>query len=162
MPFSSNFSFHFVEIRPGEFRYGKLISELTTAVFRVGRRMKSDYDKTVSTWAVKPVFEMLTQRTSSIVSVLVGTDNRIYAYVNSGTAIRFATMDHNFEPKSKINVIGSFPGRGGRLFVSRLNPHRGIAGRNWSEVIERKYQKDFVESMDKAMDAAAKASGHAM
>lgn len=160
MPYSTNFSFHFFEISPGPFRYGRLISALTTGVFRVGRRMKRDYDKTVATWKIKPEFEMLTQRTSSIASVLVGTDNRIYAYVNNGTSVRYATMSKNWDSKSRVRVIGSFPGRGRREFVSKFHPQRGIAAREWSQVIERKYERDFRDSMGIAMGEARVASGH--
>lgn len=162
MPYSTNFSFHFVEIRPGQFRYGKLITALTAGVFRIGRRMKVDYEKTVATWKVRPRFEMLTQRTSSIASVLVGTDNRIYAYVNNGTSIRYATMSKDWDSKSRVHVIGSFPGSGRREFVSKFHPQRGIAAREWSLVIEKKYERDFRDAMNEAMDKARVDSGHAM
>lgn len=160
MAYSTNFSFLFKEITPGPFRYNKLISQLTTGVFRVGRRMKRDYEKTVATWKVKPQFEMLTQRSSSVASVLVGTDNRIYAYVNNGTSVRYATMSYDFDAKSKVRVLGSFPGRGGRAYVNRHQPRRGIAGREWSFVIQRKYERDFRDAMEIAMGEARVASGH--
>lgn len=161
MPYSTNFAFHFQEIRPGPFRYNRLISALTTGVFRVGRRMKRDFERTVSTWKVKPQFEMLTQRSSSVASVLVGTDNRIYAYINNGTAVRYATMSYDYDAKSRVRVIGSFPGRGGRMYVRREQPRRGVAAREWSFVIQRKYERDFRDAMEEAMGEARVASGHA-
>ncbi len=161
MPFSTNFSFQFYPIRPTALRYSKLISALTTGVFRVGRRMKRDYEKTVATWKVKPQFEMLTQRTSSIASVLVGTDNRIYAYVNNGTSVRYATMTPDWDSKSRVRIIGSYPGRGSRAFISKSHPQRGIAAREWSLVIERKYEREFADAMEQAMGNARIASGHA-
>lgn len=158
---STNFSFKFHTISPGPFRYNRLISALTTGVFRVGRRMKRDYEKTVATWAVRPQFEILTERTSRIASVLVGTDNRIYAYINNGTSVRYATMSKNWESKSRVRVLGSGPGRGRREFVSRFHPQRGIAAREWTTVINRKYERDFRDAMEEAMSRARVASGHA-
>ena len=155
-------SVQFKAIEPGPLKYKQMVSPLTTAVFRVGRRMLSDYKKTVATWKVKPVFELTSRRSLEAAAVQVMTTNRIYGFLDQGTSVRYATMSSNWESKSRVRVIGSYPGAGRRIGISRWHPQRGIAAREWSIVIENKYRTQFAEAVDEAMHKARIASGHAI
>jgi hypothetical protein len=107
-------------------------------------------------------FEIVSDLNPSGPEILVGTEDKIYKFVDEGTSIRYATMTPDFEPKTVKRVIGSGRGRGGLMYVDTRRPRPGIEAREFSKTIEEKHQPRFKRQMEKAMRQARKVSGHAI
>ncbi|TXH17708.1 MAG: hypothetical protein E6R03_03360 [Hyphomicrobiaceae bacterium] len=52
-----------------------------------------------------------------------------YYWVGRGTRVRYAHMTSDFEAKTAVRFIGSYPGKGGFLRLGR--PLKGISARSW-------------------------------
>lgn len=104
--------------------------------------VRIDLGVTVQTWKRRPEFRVSTPRPGERI---VSTDNKIYKFVSGGTRVRYATMSRDFIPKTRPDWIGSGPGRGRRLFVSRKHPRPGIKARRFEHAIIRKWGPRFGE-----------------
>jgi len=165
----------FKSIKPGvQFKSAVFRANTRSAAEKVAPEIEKDFAKTTRTWSEKPEFtrevkigvaaggRLAKQVTGSAtgVSVEVSTDSDIYRFVDEGTKVRYATMTPNFLAKTRPNVIGSRRGRGGVLFVNKKKPRPGIKARNFSKLIQKKWQPRFRKEMQAALDKAAKESGH--
>lgn len=103
--------------------------------------VRIDLGVTVQTWKTRPEFKIDKVRGERVIS----TDNLIYKFVSGGTRVRYATMSRDFVPKTRANWIGSGPGRGRRLFVSRKHPRPGIKARRFPQAIIKKWGPRFPE-----------------
>jgi len=169
----------FKEIKPQRLKEAAMRAELVKGMKEIADGIEQDYQKTVATWGDKPKFEQLFDLGPPI-TMLVGTDNEIYGYVDKGTkdaapypifagiytgksskkALAFPSQS---TPKTKPNVIGSFGGSRGKVDTVRAYViHPGIEPRNFSKEITKKWTPRFKRRMEKAMSRAAKASGHAL
>jgi len=129
--------------------------EFSKSMTQTGKDMLKDFKKTTKTWNTKPEFEVLKDLNPPDYSVLVGTDDKIYGYVDEGTKVRRAIMSKDFIAKTTPNVIDSRPGRGGVVFISKKVARPGIKARNFAKLIGKKWKKPFKTRMEKAMKAAA-------
>jgi len=115
-----------------------------------------DLQSTVRTWKHKPEFTVAVEESSREYSVVAGTDNDIYGYVDQGTKphiIRarrapFLRYRVGGRPKSRVNFIGSQAGSVGNewrrsLFVL----HPGTAARNFIKTIQKRRQKSFEQDV---------------
>lgn len=132
--------------------------DLQRAVKSRAQAMKRDYEKTVATWDDPPVFEQVTQTTSPDISALVGTDDRIYGYLDRGTRVRHALMSPDFQPKTRPGELRSYPGQGHVVFISKKLNLPGIKARGWSKMIGQKHKKPFQRDVQAALKAARKRS----
>jgi len=152
-------------IKPKKLQIEAIRSELEKALVAEGEDVKKLYEQTTRTWRHKPDFEVLTDLGANDATVLVGTDDEIYQYVDKGTrahriiarrapALRFQL---GFTPKTTPGVIGS--GRGKR-FGAMVRPksvmHPGTKPRNFSETIQAARKRKFTQRMIAAMRAGAK------
>jgi len=152
-------AFYFKQIKPARFKDKELKRLLRNAVFRVGRRALRDYRRTTKTWDREVKFLLVTSVVAPGPTVIVGTDDRIYRFIDEGTDVRYATMDPAYVPKTVPGVLNSFPG-GGSYYLDVSNPRPGIEARGFSVMIQRKYNTMFPREMEKAMREAARVSGH--
>jgi hypothetical protein len=118
--------------------------------------LKKDYELTTATWNTKPKFEAIEAFSPSGPSVLVGTDDKIYQYVDEGTKPhlifpRKAKALFFMSPstaKTKPNWIGSGPGsNGNKKNVVPFVHHPGNAARNFTKILQKKHQPAFQKSM---------------
>ncbi len=151
-------------IKPKKLKVDAFRLEMLNALRAEGRAVKKEYEKTTKTWKKKPEFEMLIGLTGKDASVLVGTDNEIYGYVDEGTEGHYvpktgvATMKFRpgYKAKTKPKQIKSYKGgafgnkivRRGRWWV------KGIQPREFSPTIQKRRRKPFTRRMVKAMQAA--------
>lgn len=151
-------------IKPKKLKVDAFRLELLNALRAEGRDVKKEYAKTTATWRRKPEFEILIGLTGKDASVLVGTDDEIYNYVDQGTRGHYvpksgtATMAFKpgYKAKTTPRKIGSKSGgafgerivRTGRWFV------RGIDAREFSPTIQKRRRKPFTRRMVKAMQRA--------
>jgi hypothetical protein len=84
-----------------------------------------------------------------------------WQYLNKGTPYpRHALMTKGFVPKTRPGFLGSEPGHGGLLIVSKKIKLPGIKARKWDKALSVKWAKLYAAAMKKAMNPTAKASGH--
>ena len=155
------------QIKPKKLNVDAFRTEVLNALRAEGRDVKKEYEKTTKTWKRKPEFEVLiglTRGSGGSASVLVGTDNEIYGYVDEGTKGHYvpksgaATMafQPGYKAKTAPRKIGSSAGgafgdkivRRGRWWV------KGIVAREFSPTIQKRRRKPFTRRMVKAMQKA--------
>jgi len=151
-------------------------AELIAGILEISRGILKDFQETTKTWAKKPKFDMLYDLKGGP-TVLIGTDDEIYRYVDEGTkphpifagiytgksdkmVLAFPSI---FKPKTTPNVIGSGPGfKGGDTVLRPYVNHPGTKPRNFSDNIRKKWEKPYKRRMERAMKDAARKSGHGL
>ena len=124
----------------------------------------ADYRQTTATWEHQVEFETIIDITSQEASVLVGTDDPIFRYVDEGTRphmifprrarkLRFQT---GYSAKTKPGKIGSWPGGkyGPVVFADRVS-HPGTKAREFTKAIQKRRKSKFTRRMVEAMKAGA-------
>jgi hypothetical protein len=117
----------------------------------IGKRGLKLFRDLVSNWTNKPVFEMQTSANSSGSEVLVGTDDKIFEYLDKGTSVRYAIMSPDFIAKTKPGSLQSGPGRGGMVFISRKHPRPGIKARHFSDKVEQTLRREIPETLQREL-----------
>ena len=119
-------------------------------LFAAGKTIQKDaldaFRKTTRTWWHQPEFEMMVQQTGNELEIVVGTDDRIYGYVDRGTPphiirpkkpgypLRFQS---GYKSKTTPGVIGSKAGGPRGDFVRAMEVHHpGTKPRKFSEAIQ--------------------------
>ena len=155
-------------IKPAKLNLEAVRIELEKAVTFEGEAIRKEYEKTTRTWRNKPKFEVIPDVGKDKVEVLVGTDDKVFGYVDLGTRphiivpkraglLRFQS---GYKAKTAPGVIGSSAGgKFGSVVYSRIVHHPGTVARNFSKIIQKRRQKPFQNAMIKAMQkGAAKAN----
>lgn len=155
-------------ILPGRFDPDAFSREILKEAERLNKRIRADFDKTVGTWDHKPKFRAVVKVQQDAIigdvhtaKIFGKSPELIYYFINQGTKVRFAKMTSDFEPKSQVRVIGSFPGRGGLDKVDVRFPMPGIKARRFNEEIANKHQVPLRLRMALAIRRGVKKSGHA-
>lgn len=134
----------------------------TAAMQQVTDLLSKEFAKTVATWRNKPAFDKTVTEDAGRIVGEVSTDSDIYRYVSGGTRVRYATMSPDFSAKTQPHVIGSGPGSGGVLYISKMHPRPGIEAREFDKTIAEQKAKKIESILAAAVRAAIKASGHAI
>lgn len=111
------------------------------------REMLRRYRRTTDSWEHKPAFETVKEVTPTSIAVMVGTDDRVYGFVDKGT------RPHDIEPKGpgyplrfqvgySAKTLPGFLGsrKGGKFGPERRAMkvhHPGTEARGFSEMIYR-------------------------
>jgi hypothetical protein len=135
------------------------------ALFNTGQRMRILYKLTVSTWKKKPKFEIKVTQTKQFFSVVTGTDDEIYGYVDKGTRPHFIRpkkkfgrlfFRKGFQAKTFPGVIASGSGGSfGKMVVAREVRHPGIKARKFTPTIMRQTKGRFLKLMNQAFKQTA-------
>jgi hypothetical protein len=170
------------EIRPERFKDKAFKDAILKAAKAYAKELQKDFEKTTATWETEVEFEQEVDYKPNGPTVLVGTDNEIYGYVNNGTKRHpiFAGIytgksnkkvlafqwggKGSYKPKTKPRVIGSGPSSisGAQPWRLPYVDHPGFEGRHFDEEIQKQHEPKFKRAMEKAMSDARKASGHAI
>lgn len=156
-------------ILPSRFDPDAFSREMIKEMEKLNKDIKKDFDATVSTWDHKPRFISKVYVSEGLIEGHTRTarihgekpPELIYYFLGKGTRVRFAKMTLDFEPKSRVRVIGSFPGRGGLEEVDHIG-RPGITARMWHEVIALKHKARLSFRLRVALRKGAVASGHAL
>jgi hypothetical protein len=160
-------------IIPAKFNEAAFWEVIASAARDVSKEIKKDFEKTTKTWKMKVKFEELIEVGPKEVTIFVGTDNEIYGFVDKGTKPHpiVAKTDKGLMfrsgytgAKTKPGVIGSV-NRGpatGAWVKKMIVHHPGTEARGFSDTIQEKWQGILPKRMQKAIDLAAKVSGHGM
>lgn len=152
-------------IKPKRLRTEPFKREIKKALQAEAKQLKREFGKTVRTWRRKPKFEQLAStrpEETGEASVLVGTDDPIYRYLDEGTRIRWAVMSKDWKSKTRPRVIGSSAGQGRVVIAGKramlrrgIRPRPGIKAREFAKTIQRMREKPFKRRMERAMKVAA-------
>jgi hypothetical protein len=85
-----------------------------------------------------------------------------WMWLDEGTKVRYATMTKGFVPKTRVGQLNSWVGKVKLLFISKKRPRPGIKARKFTLALRKKWEKPYRAAMEKAVEKAAKASGHAV
>jgi len=161
------------KIKPAKLKDQAMIDAIQAIADDVLNRMVDDFNSTVETWEHKVEFKATLSMKPSVY-IGVNTLDEIFEYVNDGTKphtirpkgkgypLRFQWGGKgSYSPKTKPKVIGSKPGGpSGPEVRFAVVHHPGTKARKFDEVIQKKWTKPFKAAMQKALDDAARASGH--
>lgn len=136
---------------------------------KLNKDILADFNRTTETWNHRPRFGSKVNVAQGLIEGHTRTarihgpkpPELIYYFLNNGTKVRFAEMTDDFEPKTRVRVIDSFPGRGGLKQVDHIG-RPGIRGRRWNEAIATKHKARLGLRLRVALRNGAKASGHAL
>lgn len=163
----------FVPIKPKAFKSDAFVKEVTREATKAKDGMHNDYKKGVSSWTTKVDFNAeLIVNPSGGVSITVDVDNEIYTFVHDGTKA------HTIKPKKpggKLRFQGTYTakttpgiiqsksgGPSGEFVYRNIVQHPGTKGRNFTKLIMKKWKPFFQRSMKRALENAAKKSGHSI
>lgn len=158
-------------IKPSRLKEKEMRLELLNALRKAAKDIRKDFDLTVKTWEHKPEFQEVISLGGNSPSVLVGTDDEIYRYVDEGTKAHIIRpkkakrlrFQGTYTAKTSPGVIGSSSGgSSGDVIYSTGVHHPGTKARKFSQAIEKKWAKAFKGRMEDAMQRARKKSGHAI
>ena len=162
----------FKQIKPKKLTQYAFRLEALNALRKTARGMKKEFEKTVSTWSKKPDFKTEISFTrKNEPSVLVGTDNEIYGYVNDGTEphpifpvrAQMLRFQSGYKAKTSPKIIGSKAGGPFGEFVFRSYvEHPGTEPRDFDIEIQKMWQPRFKREMEKALSKARKKSNQAI
>lgn len=155
-------------ILPGKFDPDAFSREIIKEAEKLNGEIQKDFEKTVATWNHKPRFKATVSVQQDLIEGYVRTvrifgdkpPELIYYFINQGTKVRYAKMTRDFEPKTRVRVIDSFPGAGGLDSVDVRFPMPGIKGREFDVAIATKHKTRLSFRLEVAMARGAKASGH--
>lgn len=155
-------------ILPGKFDPDAFSREIIKEADKLNKEFMKDFQRTVDTWDHKPVFKENVLVSQDLIVGHVRTakifgrsPELIYYFISEGTKVRFAKMTQDFEPKTRVRVLDSFPGAGGLDSVDVRFPMPGIQGRKFNEAIADKHRARMRFRMRVAIVRGVKASGHA-
>lgn len=157
----------FKPITPKKLNSDAMLKALLKEAEKVANDIELDFEATVATWDHKVDFEKIVDVDNNGISVLVGTDDEIYSYVNDGTEEHLI-----FPVKAKVlafqegyrakTVVGQEVARQGGPYgdvVFRDGVlHPGTDARNFDEEIEKKWKPRYKKRMEQAMKDARRVS----
>jgi hypothetical protein len=118
-------------------RINRAIVKIMQAEAKIQLRL---YTRTTAYWRGKPLFEYTIENTGDEISVYVGTNDKIYKFIDKGTSVRRALMSKNFMPKTHPRTLPNSRGRGSRVAISKKFNFPGITPREFSKMIaEQRY-----------------------
>jgi len=103
------------------------------------------FDRTVRTWKQKPEFSFEIKGDY----LEVGTDDKVYGFLNFGTSVRRAKMSEDFIPKTQPGRLNAYVGKGRRRYVSKKLNLPGIDARDWVGQIGLKREPIFVRNFER-------------
>lgn len=156
-------------IKPQRFNQEAFVKEFTAEVESIGNDMLLDLELTTATWDHQPKFEKITQVGPKSVELFVGTDDKIFGFVDKGTKahkirpkgpypLRFKS---GYRAKTVPNILSSRKGGsfGDEVRAASVN-HPGGAPRNITKTMTKKWRKPYKRRMEGSMRRATKASNH--
>jgi len=165
----------FKAIKPKRLREKEMRLTLLNAMRKAGTQVRKEFERTTKTWEHKPKFVEIISLTGPGPTILVGTDDKVYQWVDKGTkpheiwagaytgkskakALRF---QGTYTAKTVPSVIDARNGgKSGDVVMRPYVQHPGTEARKFDEQIQKEWEPKFKRLMEDAMREAAKESGH--
>jgi hypothetical protein len=148
-------------IKPPKMPTGEAYAQaMQVAVQKAAGLVLRDLESTVRTWTTKPAFDVTITEQRGDYSVIAGTDNKIYGYVNDGTKphdikpkrSKYLRYSSGFKAKTRIGIIGSVEGGSfGNDIFSKGVHHPGFIGRGFTKKIAQRRQVTVRQEVDAAI-----------
>ena len=133
-------------------RRDELDRRISQAMLDFNALNEKEFDSTVDTFQTgKPDFMKETLFTPNHKEVSVGTDDKVYGYLNDGTNVRYATMGPRFRAKTAPGRIKAGAGQTDVLFVNKRRPRPGIKARRFDVQIKRKLEPKYFKLVSEAV-----------
>ena len=151
------FSLKYKKKPPDPFkRLRRVMAEVEKVLIKHGRQHLTQRGKVTRTWKEEKPNHFSTidigRDTAKMEITLAGAHGADkWIWLDEGTSVRYATMTPGFIAKTKVRVIGSGAGRGGKMFVNRRFPRPGIAARHFSDEIGKRQTRKLTPALDKAV-----------
>lgn len=167
----------FKAINPKNFDDAAVRAVIEAAAEEVSKDVLLDFELTTATWQHRVKFEREVSIGPNSIDILVGTDDKIYAYVNEGTKPHMIwagiytgrsdkkalSFPGTFSPKTIPGLLTARKGfSGGDQVVVPYVSHPGTEPRKFDKLIQKMWKKKFSKRMQQAMRDARNASGHAI
>jgi len=157
-------------IKPARLQDKAFSQTILDALEKAGKTIKDeDYGAITKTWKHKPKIEVVVDLAGPGPTLLVGTDDEIYGYVDEGTRAhvivprraKVLKFKSGYVAKTAPGVIGSTSGgpTGGDVYSAGVI-HPGTKAREFEKTIKEKRESWFKKQMEAAMREAAKKSGY--
>lgn len=143
-----------------------IYKEISKALTSEANAIEGEYKKTVRYWKHKPKFQKIKNIdiTGQKAEVIVGTDDKVYGYVDLGTRAHFVPKSGKalmaFRPgymaKTSVGQIRTSGARWTGAFGKRIVRYgrwkvRGIQARRFSEIIQKRRNPKFRDAMIQAI-----------
>jgi len=125
--------------------------KILTALNRFGRLIKRDFETTTVNFDHDVNFTIQKRFGTRVASIEVGTDDRVYEWLNNGTPVRYNVMTSDFVPKTQPGTLSTGPGKGGFSHVDYKHPRPGIQARGWTDIIADRNEDFFVAEITEAI-----------
>ena len=152
-------------IKPGTpFKSSIFRDEMKRAAETIRKDALADFKKTTGNWRHKPKFasRVIVGGIAQGIQIQVGTDDKIWHYLDDGTKVRYATMSADWQSKTEPDVVGSFPGKGKVLFINKKRARPGIKARHFTKHISKTVEKELQRETKNALARFARRSGHSI
>lgn len=147
-------------ILPRQFKVAVFRDELVPVVKAATLEAKEQYLKTEATWERQATWGTRVDEYPTKIVGKTWTENDIVRFLEKGTRVRYATMSPDFQAKTRVRWIGSGPGAGGLMYISKLRPRPGIKARHWTSEIKKVVEPFLKRAATAALGRAASKSGH--
>lgn len=156
-------------VKPSKIKVDAIRLELLSMMSTTSREIKKDFQACVKTWNHKVEFEIIKSLKGGP-TVLIGTDDEIFGYVNNGTPKHDIPAQNpaglfyadGYTPKTQVGVIGS--GKGGKFGKIRghgmIVTHPGIEARKFDVIIADKWRAKFKRLAEDAIRRGVEKCGH--
>jgi hypothetical protein len=132
---------------------------LLAANRKLAKKLQAEFEKTVKTWEGDvPEFVTDTSLTldegAALSVILSGPEKGVkkWFWLNHGTSYpRHAVMSDDWKSKTTPGFVGSGPGRGEVVFISRKINLPGIEARGWSKIIMKQFRPEYRAEMKEAL-----------
>lgn len=130
--------------------------EIEKRVLKTAALVLRDLESTTRTWEHKPTFDITITRKGGDFNVSVGTDDKVYGFVDAGTKphviepkrSRYLSFSSGYRAKTRVGIIGSRAGgaTGSPVFAKRVK-HPGFPGRQFSAKIMKRRQVTMTQEI---------------
>ncbi len=161
-------------IKAKGFRAAAFREEFEKTFKEIAPQIKKQYQKTTETWEhEKPTFKSDTSIMGAGPTLVVYPDGNKkgvekWMWADEGTRRhkirprrkKKLSFRVGGAPKTRPNVVASFPGRGGDQWRSAKEViHPGTKPRNWSKMLVKEWTPKFRRRIEEAIDIAIRKSG---
>lgn len=140
------------------------LAAMQKATYKAAGLILKDLEATVRTWSTKPTFDLTITEKGGDYSVVAGTDNVVYGYVDEGTKphdikpkrSKYLRFSSGYKTKTRVGIIGSRAGGafGDDVFSTGVH-HPGTEAREFTIRIQKRRQITVEQEIKSAVAKVA-------